>query len=170
MDALFRLSGLASWALAQLGKLCLAATMILIVVDVAIRNLGGRPPIWTIPICEYLLLYIAALGIPYLARRKGHVLIEIVVRGLSSRLRPRWERAIGGAAAAVLLYLAIVAAGMTRDAAVTGDFQIRAINMPAWIAYLPFALGFALGAVEFLRYAAGRDSLFDRRAEETDSL
>jgi TRAP-type C4-dicarboxylate transport system permease small subunit len=170
MRAVFQASGSASWALAQLGKLCLAAMMILIVVDVAIRDLGGKPPIWTIPISEYLLLYIAALGVPYLARRKGHVMIEIVVRSLPARLRRPWEAGLAGAAAAIMLYLAVMAGVMTANAIATGDYQIRAINVPAWIAYLPFTVGFALAAIEFARYVVERDSLFDRRAEQTDSL
>lgn len=170
MDALFRATGRASWVLAQVGKLCLAAMMILIVVDVAIRNLGGRPPIWTIPVCEYLLLYLAALGVPYLVRHKGHVAIALVVRALPPKPRRRWEACIAAASAIVMAYLAVLAAGMTHDAAVTGDFQIRAINVPAWIAYLPFALGFALAAVEFARYVVEPDSPFDRPADQADSL
>ena len=143
---------------------------ILIVVDVTIRNLGGKPPIWTIPVCEYLMLYIAGFGVPYLVRRKGHVVIEIVVRALRGRVRRTWERGIVAISALVFFYLAVLGVVMTVDAVQTGDFQIKSINVPSWIAYLPLVLGFALGALEFMRFLFVPDSMFDRRAEEADSL
>ena len=170
MDAVFRASWRASVVLAQLGKACLALMAILIVVDVTIRNLGGKPPIWTIPVCEYLMLYMAGFGVPYLVRRKGHVVIEIVVRALRGRVRRKWERGIVAISAVVLLYLAVLGAVMTVDAIQTGDFQIKSINVPSWIAYLPLVLGFAVGALEFTRFLFVPDSMFDRRAEEADSL
>lgn len=170
MQNLFRASWAASLILAQLGKACLAAMAIIIVVDVAIRNLGGRPPLWTIPVSEYLMLYMAGFGVPYLVRMKGHVVIEIVVRALRGRTRRAWEGAIAAVAAATFFGLAIIAGVMTEDAIRTGDFQIRAINVPTWIALVPLVLGLALGAVEFLRYLFVPESMFDRRAEEADSL
>ena len=170
MALLFRLSWRASLLLAQLGKACLALMAVLIVVDVAIRNLGGRPPLWTIPVCEYLMLYIAGLGVPYLVRRKGHVVIEIVVRALHGRIRRVWERAIAAIAAVTFFYLAALAAVMMADAIATGDFQVRAIEIPAWIAHPPLILGLGLGAIEFIRYLFVPESMFDRRAEETDAL
>lgn len=170
MRLLFAASWRASVLLAQVAKACLALMAAAIVADVAIRNLGGRPPIWTIPICEALMLYIAGFGLPYLVRRKGHVVLEVVVRSLHGRVRRIWERGIVLVAALVLLYLAGVAIDMTVVAFGTGDFQVKAINVPAWITTLPLAIGFALGAVEFARYLFVPDSFFERRAEEVDSL
>jgi TRAP-type C4-dicarboxylate transport system permease small subunit len=59
-DASYRVCRL----LAQIAKLCLGLIVVLIVVDVTIRNLGGRPPLWTVPVTQYLILYITALGVP----------------------------------------------------------------------------------------------------------
>ena len=170
MDAVFRASWRASLTLAWIGKACLALMAALIVADVAIRNLGGRPPIWTIPVCEYLMLYIAAFGVPYLVRRKGHVVIEILVGAVRGRTRRIWQIAVAGVSAATLLFLAALAARMTADAIASGDFQIRAINVPAWIAFLPLTIGLGLGAVEFARFLFVAESMFDKRAEEADSL
>ena len=170
MATLFAASWRASLLLAQLAKACLALMALAIVADVAIRNLGGRPPLWTVPVCEYLMLYIAGFGLPYLVRRKGHVVLEVVVRTLSGRLRRNWERGLVIAAAATLVYLAGVAAYMTVDAVRSGDFQVKAVNLPAWIATLPLVLGFALGAIEFIRFLFVSDSMFERRAEDADSL
>ena len=170
MQSLFRASWRASLLLAQLAKACLALMALAIIADVAIRNLGGRPPIWTIPVCESLMVYMAGLGVPYLVRCKGHVVLEIVVRGLSGRVRRAWEGGIVLTAALTLLFLAGVAAFMTVDAIATGDFQVKAIEIPGWINLLPLVLGFALGAIEFARYLFVPDSLFERRAEDADSL
>ena len=170
MQFLFAASWRASFALAQLAKACLALMALAIVADVAVRNLGGRPPIWTIPVCESLMVYMAGLGVPYLVRRKGHVVLEIVVRGLRGRVRRIWEAGIALTAAATLAFLAAVAAVMTADAIASGDFQVKAVNVPAWINLLPLVLGFALGAVEFARFLFVSDSLFERRAEDADSL
>lgn len=168
--ALFDASHRVCRALAQFSKLCLGLIVVLIVVDVTIRNLGGRPPLWTVPVTEYLMLYITALGVPYLVRVKGHVLITIVIDRLAPARRRGLERAIYLVSAACFLFLGIVALFMTVDAAVTGDFQARAFKVPTWIAYLPLPIGFLLGAFEFGRYLAVADSLFDRRAADADSL
>jgi TRAP-type C4-dicarboxylate transport system permease small subunit len=165
-DASFGLSR----ALAQFAKLCLGLIVILIVIDVTIRNLGGRPPLWTVPVTEYLMLYITALGVPYLVRVKGHVLITIIIDRLAPARRRRLERAIYLVSAACFLFLGLVALVMTVDAAVTGDFQARAFKVPTWIAYLPIPIGFVLSALEFGRYLIVADSLFDRRAADADSL
>jgi TRAP-type C4-dicarboxylate transport system permease small subunit len=103
-------------------------------------------------------------------RAKGHVLISIVVGRLSGAPRRRLERVIYSVSAACFLFLGLVALAMTVDAAVTGDFQLRAFKVPTWIAYLPMPIGFVLAAVEFARYLVVGDSMFDRRAADVDSL
>jgi TRAP-type C4-dicarboxylate transport system permease small subunit len=165
-DVSYRISRL----LAQVAKFCLGFIVILIVVDVTIRNLGGRPPLWTVPVTEYLMLYITALGVPYLVHTKGHVVITIVIDRLSPARRRRIERVIYLVSAACFLFIGLVALAMTFDAAVTGDFQIRAFKVPTWIAYLPMPIGLLLAAIEFARYLVVADSLFDRRAADADSL
>lgn len=165
-DASYRVCRL----LAQLAKLCLALIVVLIVADVSIRNAGGRPPLWTIPVTEYLMLYITALGVPFLVRTKGHVLITVLVGRLEGAVRRRLERLVYAVSAACFLFLGIVALVMVIEAAATGDFQTRAIRVPTWVAYLPMPVGFMLAALEFSRYLTVADTLFDRRAADSDSL
>ena len=56
-----------------------------------------------------------------------------------------------------------------RDA-IECDFQIRALRVPTWVAYLPMPVGFLLAALEFARYPLVAQSMFDRRAADADSL
>ena len=120
---------------------------------------------------ETALLFLQRLSrLDAVVPRVPGLVIEIVVRALRGRVRRNWERGIVATSAAVLLYLAVLGAVMTVDAVQTGDFQIKSINVPSWVAYLPLVLGFALGALEFTRFLFVPDSMFDRRAEEADSL
>ncbi len=47
-----------------------------------------------------------------------------------------------------------------------GDMDVRAIDIPRALLYLPLFIGFALMTSEFVRFLLGRDSLY-RRTNDT---
>ena len=50
------------------------------------------------------------------------------------------------------------------------EIDIRSIDMPKWILYAPFPLGFTLVAVEFLRYLLGFDTYYSSAMGASESL
>ena len=64
-------------ALAVITKLMLGLIVVLVVADVAMRNLA-KPIAWSASLTEYLLIYIAFLAAPALVRAKGHVCADFM--------------------------------------------------------------------------------------------
>ena len=59
----------------------------MITIDVSIRSLGFRPPLFTSSVVEYALLYLAMCSAPWLAREKGHVVIEALLSMMPNFIR-----------------------------------------------------------------------------------
>jgi C4-dicarboxylate transporter, DctQ subunit len=51
------------------------------------------------------------------------------------------------------------------DAIVTGQIDIRAVDMPLWALLAPIPLCFLLVAIEFLRFLLGYDSMYGSRSD-----
>ena len=132
----------------------------LIVFDIAVRTLGFSPPVYTIAVVEYLLLYFTVAAAPYLVRQKEHVFIDILIVRMPGRLRLVLEKLIYLICVAASLTIAWVSLDLVVDAFRSGAQEIRGIDFPQWIVYLPLPPGFLLVAVEFARYLAGRDTLY----------
>ena len=50
------------------------------------------------------------------------------------------------------------------------ELDIRSIDMPKWILFVPFPLGFTLVAIEFLRYLLGYDTYYTNTIGSSESL
>ena len=53
---------------------------------------------------------------------------------------------------------------------ISAETDIRSIDMPKWILFLPFPLGFTLVAIEFARYLLGYDSYYAGKVGSGESL
>lgn len=125
------------------------ALVALISVNILMRNLGLRGPIWTEEASEYGLYAVTLLSAPWLLRRGAHVRVDV----LSGALPPRV--AFGADLVANLLGLAISLAlvrygvASALDARAMGAMTMKTLFFPEWwlLAALPAA--FLLLAVEF---------------------
>lgn len=147
-------------ALAILAAALMGVMAISVVVDVCIRTAGGQPPGWTVPLSEYLLLYLTLCAAPWVLRQRGHVLIDSFVEIMSPALRLVVARFIYLLCASASLLIVFVAAGMTWSSFVAGETDVRAVLVPKFLLTLPFVPAFGLMAVEFLRLFAGHGSLY----------
>jgi C4-dicarboxylate transporter, DctQ subunit len=136
-----------------------------VIVDVSIRQLGGQPPEWAVPLSEYLLLYSTLLGAPWLLRERGHVFVDLFVRRGSDTTRRLLERATCVVCALACLLVAGVAADITWREWVAGSADVRAVLIPKWLLFAPLVPGFLLTGIEFLRPLAGGRSLYDAGAD-----
>jgi len=170
MTLLARAYGWLIAGLAALAGVVIAAALVLIAVDVAIRATGFKPPAFTSAAVEYALLYFTMLAAPWLVRRKGHVSVDALVTRLQGLARTLVEKLVYLICVVVSLVFAWYAARLLIGAIESGQFDERAVDIPTWLLYLPMPFGFALVAVEFARYLFGLDTFYLSRGELRDSV
>lgn len=147
-----RLVGALVWVACAL----IPCIFVMIVIDVSIRTVGVTPPLFTSSIVEYALLYIAMCSAPWLVRQKGHVAIEALVSILPPALRERLAKVVYLVCATLAMYFAYLSVELFIEACITGNLDVRGIDMPYWTQFLPMPFGYALVSLEFLMYLIGR--------------
>lgn len=145
-DAL--IAGLATLAGGLIAGVCL-----LIVYDVAARNLGLQPPDSTVALTEYALLYFTMAAAPWLVRQRGHIVVE-VLHGRLPLPAQRWaDRAVLIICTGTSAIVAGLALLLALEAWQRGEIEIRSLAMPRALLFAPLALGFGLMTTEFVRLA-----------------
>jgi C4-dicarboxylate transporter DctQ subunit len=141
---------------------CAIVTVIftMIVIDVSIRSMGFTPPSFTLAVVEYALLYFAMFCAPYLVRNRGHVVIEALVTQLPHLVRTVLAKIVYLVCMCVSLLFAYYSWILEYEALQSGDVDVRGIDMPYWILFLPMTLCFILVALEFLRYLISSHSYY----------
>lgn len=132
----------------------------LIVVDVSIRTLGYRPPLFTSSVVEYGLLYMAVTAAPWLVRERGHVAIEALISVLPDIIRRPLAKFVYLVCAAVSFLFAYLCWGIFADYWVGGELDVRGVDMPYWSQFLPLPLCYALVGLEFCMFLAGLRSYY----------
>jgi C4-dicarboxylate transporter, DctQ subunit len=140
------------YGMAYVAAFLMAAMMVVITLDVVLRNLGYQSSAHFFTFTEYALLVIPCMGAPWLAREKGHIYVEILLMSLPPRPRARLTMLIGLICIAVCLVIAWYGFEVTIQNYVQNEKDVRSLDMPRWmlVAFIP--LSFAMMAVEFLRF------------------
>jgi len=156
--------------LAILGGMMLALIFVGIVADVVIRTVGYNSIQWYSAIAEYCLLFSTMFGAPWLVRLKGHVVVESLTMVMPPMLRMIVAKMVY--LLCITLSLLFVYYGwIEMTAAFAGnELDLRSINMPKWLLFVPFPLGFSLVAIEFGRYLVGIDSYYAGKVGTGESL
>jgi len=145
------------YGMAVVAGFLMAAMMVVIFLDVVLRNLGYQSSAHFFTFTEYALLAVPCLGAPWLVREKGHIYIEILLMYLAPRRRMALTWLIGVFCVAVCAVLAWYGLEVTiRDFAL-GEKDVRSLDMPRWVVVGLIPLAFAMMAVEFLRFVARRE-------------
>jgi C4-dicarboxylate transporter, DctQ subunit len=150
-------------ALALLAGLLMVAMMVMITVDVVLRNLGTQSSSHLFTFTEYFLMLIPLLGAPWLVREKGHIYVEVLVAAFPPALRRRLMKAVTVLCIAVCATLAWYGGVITWHDYAMAEKDVRSFDMPRWTLVLFMPLSFGMMALEFLRlllrgespYAAG---------------
>jgi C4-dicarboxylate transporter, DctQ subunit len=138
---------------------------LLIVTDVLVRTAGFRPWQASSVLVEYGLLWFTMLAAPWLARHKAHVFVDAVTQLLPEpvqRVVAKFVYLTCLLASLVVFYYSL---RLLIDAIVTGQIDIRAVDMPLWALLAPIPLCFLLVAIEFLRFLLGYDSMYGSRSD-----
>jgi TRAP-type C4-dicarboxylate transport system permease small subunit len=154
--------------MAWLAGLLIAAMMVVITVDVVVRNLGYQSSAHFFTFTEYALLIVPCLGAPWLVREKGHVYVEILFTYLNAGQRALLRYAIGVLCIAVCLVLAWYGADVTLRDYLGNEKDVRSLDMPRWMVVGFVPLSFFMMAIEFLRFLVRRENFLGALAAPAD--
>jgi len=150
--------------------IAISTATFLIILDVLMRITGFQPLLFVLTVVEYILLYFTMLAAPYLLRIKGHVFIDAVTQFMP----PAVKRVI-----AKLVYLACLIAcciygyqlvNLLVEAIQSGEIDMRSMEIPAWILFVPMPVCFFMCALEFLRYLIGIDDMYSQDLIERENV
>ncbi|MEJ8572333.1 TRAP transporter small permease [Microbaculum marinum] len=170
MAMLFRAAASASRIFFFAGMGLIAAIFVIVVYDVTMRNAGFTPPYWGVNTVEYALFWIAMLTIPDLVRTRGHVSVEVVLAALAPAARARLSSAVSIFAALLCFFMTWRAGLAFTGAWMSGNYEVRAFDMPEWIIYLPMPISFFLAGLMFLRFPLTGESYHAGPAESSGGL
>ena len=130
----------------------IAAMMVVITVDVVLRNLGFQSWAHFFTFTEYALLVVPCLGAPWLVREKGHIYVEILLMHLQPRPRRWLTRGIALACIGICLVIAWYGFEVTLTDFLRAERDVRSFDMPRWLVVGWIPLSFLMMAIEFGRF------------------
>jgi C4-dicarboxylate transporter, DctQ subunit len=168
VKAVARLHDALVYGMAYIAAFLMGAMMVVITLDVVLRNLGYQSSAHFFTFTEYALLIVPCLGAPWLAREKGHIYVEIALNAFSPGVRRRMTVAIGILCITVCLVIAWYGFQVTLRDFVQNEKDVRSLDMPRWmiVAFVP--LSFAMMALEFLRFVLRRENFLGSLAGQAE--
>lgn len=151
MDLLGRLLDRLEDALAFLAAILLVFTVAFVPIDVASRYFFNAPLTWVFEVTEYILLIMPCLGMAWLARGNGHVMIDIVTSRLGDQRRTLLGGCVAIVVAIVCAFVAWWGAVVTWRSYLAGAVIENVLQTPQWLIYIAIPIGFSLCAIEFGR-------------------
>jgi TRAP-type C4-dicarboxylate transport system permease small subunit len=145
------------YGMAGVAAFLMAAMMVVITLDVILRNLGYQSSAHFFTFTEYALLIVPCMGAPWLAREKGHIYVEILLMSMSVRMRARFTMLIGLICVAVCLVIAWYGFDVALRDYLQNEKDVRSLDMPRWMVVGWIPLSFLMMAVEFARFLWRRE-------------
>lgn len=156
--------------MAVLAGILIFLCFVMIVVDVTMRIVGLKPPLFTIAFVEYILLWFTMLAAPWLVRIKGHVFIDAVTQFLPTVVKSAVAKVVYSICIASATIYCFQAAGLLWDAVQNDKIDVRSVDMPQWALYGAMPFCFFLVAVEFARYLTGLDDMYSQSIDEREGV
>ena len=151
--------------MAWVAAFLMAAMMVVIFVDVVLRNLGYQSSAHFFSFTEYALLIVPCLGAPWLVREKGHIYVEILLMQLSPPKRRVLTAAIGLVCVGVCAVLAWYGYQVTVKDYLLASKDVRSFDMPRWLVVVWIPLSFTMMGIEFARFLWRRENFLAPLAE-----
>ena len=155
------------YGMAYLAAFLLVAMMVVITLDVVIRNLGYQSSAHFFTFTEYALLIVPCMGAPWLAREKGHIYVEILLMSLPERTRARMTMLVGVICVAVCLVVAWFGFQVALSDFLQDEKDVRSMDMPRWLIVGWIPLSFLMMAIEFARFVWRRENFLAPLSEIT---
>lgn len=129
-------------------------TIVFVPIDVGSRYFFGAPVTWVYEITEYILLIVPCLGMAWLARKDGHVVIDVLTSRLGPKTRKRLEAGMYAMVALSCAFIGWWGAVVTLEMFQKNAIIENVLQTPQWLIYVSIPVGFALSALEFARKGA----------------
>ena len=154
MSRLSELHGRLLAGLALAGCAVLLATMLVICVDVLLRNARVVPGMlgvpWANEITEYALYLITMLTAPWLLRQGLHIRVDVLLRAVPRRLAWYCEWAADLLALGCCVAISFYGVKAVLSSHAIGGMVVKVLSVPEWWLLLPLPVAFALLAIEVL--------------------
>lgn len=124
-----------------IASLLMAGLMIIVCVDLTLRYFFNSPLLWGTEVTEILLLYITFLGMAWVFREDGHVVIDVFtsqVTGRKKKILNGVSYFLVGIVAAVLVYYGFYT---VYDHFRRGVFNPTVIETPIWLIIVVIPIG-----------------------------
>jgi C4-dicarboxylate transporter DctQ subunit len=155
-------------ALALIAAALIPFMFLSIVYDVTSRTLRVGQISWVLGVTEYALLFVTALGAPWLLREKGHVSMEAFRTVLPARVNRLIETFV---LALCTLGCVIVTVAVTPVMFQNiGVMDIRSDYLSRWMLYAAVLLCFSLCGLQFLRFLVTRTTMYKGVTAEQEGL
>ncbi|WP_428667038.1 TRAP transporter small permease [Reyranella sp.] len=135
---------------ATLFALAIGSIIVLICLDVAMRNLSLGSLPWLIELSEYLLYAGTFLAAPWVLRQGNHVRVDMLFVALPKRLAVRLEQLVDLLGFGISLVLLYYGSAVVSDAWRTDMVAYKTWYVPEWLLFLAIPVGALLLAVEFV--------------------
>ncbi len=140
--------------LALIGSLLLFVMMLIICIDVLLRNVSLIPWLRGFPasndLTEYALYLMTLCIAPWLLRQGKHIRVDIVLRVLPRLLAWRCEILVDLLAFTCCVVIAWFGAQATLSSIQAGALTIKTLITPEWWSLIPLPVAFLLLAIEVL--------------------
>jgi len=154
MRRLSELHGRLLAGLALAGCAVLFAMMLVICIDVLLRNVRIVPGMlgvpWANEVTEYALYLITMLTAPWLLRQGMHIRVDVLLRAIPRRLAWCCEWAVDVLALGCCVTIAWYGVQAVLSSHAIGGMVVKVISVPEWWLLAPLPASFALLAIEVL--------------------
>jgi TRAP-type C4-dicarboxylate transport system permease small subunit len=150
MPAALALFGKLIGFLCTLFGLLLGLIIVLICLDVALRNLGLGSLPWLIELSEYILYAGTFLAAPWVLRQGSHVRVDMIFVALPKRLAVRLEQVVDLCGLGISLMLVYYGSAVVADAWRGDMVAYKTWYVPEWLLFLAIPAGALLLSVEFV--------------------
>ena len=141
-------------ALALAGCAVLLLMMLVICVDVLLRNVRLVPGMlgvpWANEVTEYALYLITMLTAPWLLRQGQHIRVDVLLRAIPPRLAWACEWAVDVIALVCSVLIAYYGVKAVLSSHAISGMVVKVISVPEWWLLAPLPVAFALIAIEIL--------------------
>jgi TRAP-type C4-dicarboxylate transport system permease small subunit len=137
-------------AMAVAAALLLLAMVLLVTLDILLRNVAGRGIVWSNEVSEYALYAMTLLTAPWLLRRGQHVRLDLVLIMVPRRVAWLMEAVGDVIGFATSLVLVRYGAAMAYESWRLNSITIKNLYFPEWWLLAPLPMAFLLLAIEFV--------------------
>lgn len=130
--------------------LAIGSIIVLICLDVALRDLGLGSLPWLIELSEYLMYAGTFLAAPWVLRQGSHVRVDMLFVALPKRLAIRLEQFVDFCGFGISLVLFYYGSAVVTDAWRSNMIAYKTWYVPEWLLFLAIPIGALLLAIEFV--------------------